>query len=139
MLSQTLQQQLESIQALQQILEDEQICLKEKEFTVLSDLLFQKQSSLQKIAELDKKLSVTTAQAEISKEDDLRTLKEQVDKQLLQCQKINDVNGKLVELSMKSNKHLMLLMKQATGQNSITYDQKGMLNSATLLGKNIEA
>lgn len=139
MLSQTLQQQLESIQALQQILEDEQICLKEKEFSVLSDLLFQKQSSLQKIAELDKRLSVTTAQAEISKDDDLRTLKEQVDKQLLQCQKINDVNGKLVELSMKSNKHLMLLMKQATGKNSITYDQKGMLNSATLLGKNIEA
>jgi len=30
----------------------------------------------------------------------------------------------------------MQLMKQATGKNSITYDQKGMLNSATLLGFN---
>lgn len=139
MLNTTLKQQLESIQALQKILEDEQICLKEKEFSILSDLLFQKQSSLQKIADLDKILSVATAQTEISENDNLRDLKKQVDLQLLQCQKINDVNGRLVELSMKSNKHLMQLMKQATGKNSITYDQKGMLNSATLLGENIEA
>lgn len=139
MLTTKLKQQLESIQALQQILEDEQTCLKEKQFSALNDILFQKQSSLQKIADLDKMLSVATAQDEISKDENLRALKKQVDSQLLQCQKINDVNGRLVELSMKSNKHLMQLMKQATGKNSITYDQKGMLNSGTLLGKNIEA
>jgi flagella synthesis protein FlgN len=40
---------------------------------------------------------------------------------------------------MKSNNHLMQLIKQATGKNSLTYDQKGGLNSARLLGKNIKA
>jgi len=56
MLTTKLKQQLESIQVLQQILENEQTCLKEKEFSALNDLLFQKQSSLQKIADLDKML-----------------------------------------------------------------------------------
>ena len=139
MLTTKLKQQLESIQVLQKILEDEQTCLKEKKFSALNDILFQKQSSLQKIADLDKMLSVTTAQDEISSDENLRALKNKVDGQLQQCQKINDVNGRLVELSMKSNKHLMQLMKQATGKNSITYDQKGMLNSGTLLGKDIKA
>ena len=72
-------------------------------------------------------------------DESLLALKNKIEKQLSTCQKINDINGRLVELSMKSNKHLMQLMRQATGKNSVTYDQKGMLNSGTLLGKNIKA
>lgn len=139
MLSAQLKQQLKLIQTLQLTLEAETTCLKEKEFSQLDTILSEKQTSLQEIAKLDKVLTTTTAQEEIANNADLLTAKTEIENQLSVCQKINDLNGQLVELSMKSNKHLMQLIKQATGKNSVTYDQKGGLNSSTLLGKDIKA
>lgn len=139
MLSTQLAQQLESLQSLQQTLEEETACLKEKNFSQLNTILFQKKKLLQTVAELDKILSTAASQNKIMQDESLLALKNKIEKQLSTCQKINDINGRLVELSMKSNKHLMQLMRQATGKNSVTYDQKGMLNSGTLLGKNIKA
>jgi len=139
MLSAQLSQQLELIQELQITLETETTCLKEKNFSQLNDILYKKQKSLQAIAELDKVLSTDSAQKQIQSDESLLAIKSKIESQLLGCQKINAVNGKLVELSMKSNKHLMQLFKQATGKNSVTYDQKGGLNSASLLGKDIKA
>ncbi len=139
MLSAQLTQQLESIQALQLTLEAESTCLKEKNFSKLNSILFNKQKSLQAIAELDKILSTASSQNEIKQNENLLALKDEIESQLAVCQKINAVNGQLVELSMKSNKHLMQLIKQATGKNTVTYNQKGMLSTASLLGKNIKA
>ena len=139
MLSTQLTQQLESIQELQQILEQEFACLKEKDFSSLNEILFKKQKLLRAIAELDKVLSSASSQDKIAQSEDLLNLKNKIEEQLTACQKTNSINGKIIELSMKSNKHLMQLMKHATGKNSITYDQKGGLNSASLLGKNIKA
>lgn len=137
MLLAQLTQQLNSIQELQKILEQETACLKEKTFSQLSDVLLKKKDLLQTITELDSKLSVSKEL--IIKDKVLLALKKKVEAQLSICQKINAINGQLVELSMKSNKHLMQLLKQASGKNSITYDQKGILNSGTLLGKDIKA
>lgn len=139
MLTAQLTQQLKSIQALQLILEAETTCLKEKDFSQLNQLLFKKQKSLQAIAELDKILSAASSIDAIQQDTKLRALKGEIESELSVCKKVNEINGQLVELSMKSNKHLMQLMKQATGKNSVTYDQKGMLNSGSLLGKNIKA
>ncbi|WP_028864679.1 flagella synthesis protein FlgN [Psychromonas aquimarina] len=139
MLLSQLNQQLESINNLQTTLEEETACLKEKNFSSLNDLLFKKQKLLQAVGELDKVLSTAASQDEISADDNLSQLKQEIEQQLQACQKINDINGRLVELSMKSNKHLMQVMTQASGRNSVTYDQKGTLNSGQLLGKNIKA
>lgn len=139
MLSNQLAEQLESIQSLQLTLAEETDCLKEKNFTELNNILFRKQQLLQAITNLDKVLSTLASQKEISAKKNLLALKNEIEDKLSDCQKTNELNGQLVELSMKSNKHLMQLMKQATGKNSITYDKKGDLNASTLLGKNIKA
>ncbi|MCW8996195.1 MAG: flagellar protein FlgN [Psychromonas sp.] len=139
MLSAQLTQQLESIQTLEETLKEETACLKEKNFSQLNTILFKKKQLLQAIADQDKTLSIPSAQTQIEQNESLRTLKNEIEQHLSACKKINNVNGRLIELSMKSNKHLMQLMKQATGKNSITYDQKGGLSSASLLGKNITA
>ena len=137
MLLEKLTQQLNLVQELQTILEQEKDCLKEKTFSQLSDVLLKKKNLLQAITDLDSVLSVSKEL--IIKDKALLKLKSEVETQLSICQKINTINGQLVELSMKSNKHLMQLLKQASGKNSITYDQKGILNSGTLLGKDIKA
>jgi flagella synthesis protein FlgN len=139
MLSTQLIQQLKHIADLQVALEEEKRCLTEKDFSSFSTILFEKQKSLQSIATLDKQLSIEKTLQVIQQSDELTALKDTVEKNLQACQKLNNVNGKLVELSMKSNKHLMQILKQATGKNSVTYDQKGALNTGQLLGKDIQA
>jgi flagella synthesis protein FlgN len=139
MLLAQLTQQLESVQALQLTLEAETACLKEKNFSQLNEILLKKQKLLHVINDLDKILATKTSQNEIKEDKELRAIKDKIENLLPICQKNNAVNGQLVELSMKSNKHLMQLIKQATGKNSVTYDQKGALNSASLLGKDIQA
>tara|TARA_R110001583_G_scaffold33943_5_gene114571 strand:- start:3974 stop:4393 length:420 start_codon:yes stop_codon:yes gene_type:complete len=139
MLENKLSQQLQHIQNLQVILEEEKRCLTEKDFSSFSDILFNKQKLLQTISTLDQQLTTESNLAEIDQQTELKALKEALENLLKDCQKLNAINGRLVTLSMKSNKHFMQLMTQATGKNSITYDQKGSLNSGKLLGKNIQA
>lgn len=139
MLTKQLATLLESTQALQNLLEEEKICLKEKQFDNLNTLLFNKQKLLQTINNTNGLVSTESNLAAIQKDITLSTTKTEIQSRLEDCKKNNEINGRLIELSMKSNKHLMQLLTQAKGQNSVTYDQKGALNSASLLGKNIEA
>ncbi len=131
--------QINALVQLQQILEEETDCLKNKNFSSLNEILFNKQKQLQDIATRDSDIASTTTLTDIENNEELSTLKHQADKAFKDCQKINDINGQLVQLSMKSNKHLMQLMTHATGKNTVTYDQKGILTGTSLLGKNIQA
>lgn len=133
------EEQLNALVMLQKTLDEETTCLRNKEFTSLNEVLFNKQKQLQDIATRDAHISSSITLSEIESNAELSTLKKQLDQQLIQCKKTNDINGQLVELSMKSNKHLMQLMTQATGRNTVTYDKKGGLSGASLLGKNIKA
>jgi len=139
MLQTKLSQQLKNISDLQVVLEEEKRCLTVKDFSTFNDILFNKQKLLQSIATLDKQLTNENTLEQIKQSEELTAIKNNLEINLLNCQKLNTVNGRLVELSMKSNKHLMQLMTQATGKNSVTYDQKGALNAGQLLGKNIQA
>jgi len=139
MLPEQLKQQLEFIHALQTILDEETTCLKEKKFTQLTAIISKKQQLLTSITELDKALATPASQQAIIENSDLLTIKNEIEQQLTECKKSNSINGKVIELSMKSNKHLMQIMTQATGKNSVTYDRKGGLNSASLMGKDIKA
>lgn len=139
MLTEQLATLLESTQALQVLLEEEKTCLKEKKFDNLNTLLFNKQKLLQSINSINALVSTEQNLATIQESSELSTTKENIQSRLQECKKNNEINGRLIELSMKSNKHLMQLLTQAKGKNSVTYDQKGALNRASLLGKNIEA
>lgn len=139
MLEQQLLQLLESTQALKTVIDNEQLCLKEKNFENLNSLLTNKQDLLKTIHHADKQLSTEENLLLISNDEQLSSLRNKIEEQLQACKKINEINGQLIEMSLKSNKHLMQILTQAKGQNSVTYDQKGLLNSASLLGKDIKA
>ena len=139
MLEAQLLQQIENLSNLQKTLQEEKRCLTEKDFSSLNDTLFNKQKSLQTIATLDKRLTTAKSLEAIQQSEPLMALKIRIEADLKSCQKLNDINGKLVAMSMRSNKHLMQLITQAKGQNSVTYDQKGLLKGGRLLGKDIQA
>ena len=139
MLSEKLSELLELTLALQSLLEEEQQCLTQKSFSELNTLLFNKQKLLQNIGNNDKIISTTENLIIIENNKDLSNLKSNIEGRLHECKKTNEINGKLIEMSMKSNKHLVQILTQAKGLNTITYDQKGGLNRGSLLGKDIEA
>ena len=139
MLTQKLTELLEAINELHHLLDEEKLCLKEKKFTNLNTLLFNKQKLLQKITNANKIISNDNYLTQIKQEPTLLALQVEIQSRLKTCQKNNNINGRLIEMSMKSNQHLMQLLTQAKGKNSVTYDQKGILNGGSLLGENIEA
>ena len=139
MLLEKLSELLETTQALQALLEEEKQCLTKKSFSQLNTLLFNKQKLLQNIGNSDKIISTEDNLAIIENNETLSDLKDTIETRLRECKKENDINGQLIEMSMKSNKHLMQILTQAKGQNTVTYDQKGVLNRGRLLGKDIEA
>ncbi|MDA7746099.1 flagellar protein FlgN [Psychromonas sp.] len=139
MLTEQLSLLLETTQTLHTLLEEEKTCLKEKSFDNLNTLLFNKQKLLQAINNANQLISTEQNLALIQEDQQLLTLKQEIETRLRECKKNNEINGKLIEMSMKSNKHLMQVLTQAKGQNSVTYDQKGALNGSSLLGDNIEA
>ena len=139
MLLEKLSELLETTQALQALLEEEKQCLTVKSFGQLNTLLFNKQKLLQKIGASDKTISTEENLTIIESDQTLSDLKEDIEDRLRECKKNNEINGQLIEMSMKSNKHLMQILTQAKGQNTVTYDQKGVLNRGSLLGKDIEA
>lgn len=139
MLTKQLSELSETIQALHELLDEEKNCLKEKSFDGLNTLLFNKQKLLQNINSYNKLISTPENLALIQQNSELVALQGEIQTNLQLCQKNNAINGRLIELSMKSNKHLMQILTQAKGKNSVTYDQKGLLSGGSLLGKNIEA
>ena len=139
MLLKKLSELLETTQALQALLEEEKQCLTKKSFSELNALLFNKQKLLQNIGNNDKIISTEENLAMIESNETLSSLKENIENRLRECKKENEINGQLIEMSMKSNKHLMQILTQTKGQNTVTYDQKGILNRGSLLGKDIEA
>lgn len=139
MLTEHLSQLLNTTQELQQLLEQEKLCLKEKSFNDLNTILFNKQKLLQSITSTNKLVSTAKNLQTIQQDNTLSTLKKEIELRLKECKKNNEINGQLVEMSMKSNKHLMQLLTLEKGKNSVTYDQKGTLNAASLLGRNIVA
>ncbi|TEW46023.1 flagella synthesis protein FlgN [Psychromonas algicola] len=139
MLLEKLSELLETTQALQALLEEEKQCLTVKSFGQLNTLLFNKQKLLQKIGASDKTISTEENLTIIESDQTLSHLKEDIEDRLRECKKNNEINGQLIEMSMKSNKHLMQILTQTKGQNTVTYDQKGVLNRGSLLGKDIEA
>ncbi|MFM7967731.1 flagellar export chaperone FlgN [Aeromonas sp. A-5] len=47
------------------------------------------------------------------------------------CQAQNDINGRLLELSIVSNRRLATFLSQLRDRNSLTYDAKGNTRSGT--------
>ena len=139
MLKNQLIELLESIKVLHELLDEERTCLKEKSFDHLNLILSNKQKQLKSIGSLNKTISSEENLRLIEKDNELLSLKQDIENRLTACQKDNDINGRLIELSMQSNKHLMQVLTQAKGKNTVTYDQKGVLSAASLLGKNIQA
>jgi len=101
----------------------EKSALESRDVTALEKLSQEKQQKITQIAELDVKISQHADAADL-----LTTYfsqKQQIETELTQCQELNDVNGKLIELNLRNTKRLTDTIIRSRSRNNITYDKLG--------------
>ncbi len=126
------------VEALGTVLIEEHKCLEQRDTDKLSDIIQQKQLLLKSVSERD----VVICQhpdAQQLKQGDLALQKQDIESQLAKCKKQNDINGKVIELSLKSARHLANVLTQARAANSMTYNNKGQTQVGSQLGGGIKA
>ncbi|MFQ1688680.1 flagella synthesis protein FlgN [Aeromonas veronii] len=116
---------------MQGILEEEFSLLEQHQALALPALTERKQQLLAAIETLDKTLA-EMPEPELALQlaaypDEMAQLRAKLDA----CQAQNDINGRLLELSIVSNRRLATFLSQLRDRNSLTYDAKGNTRSGT--------
>ncbi|MFM5562797.1 flagella synthesis protein FlgN [Aeromonas veronii] len=114
---------------MQGILEEEFSLLEQHQALALPALTERKQQLLAAIETLDKTLAEMPELALqlAAYPDEMALLRAKLDA----CQTQNDINGRLLELSIVSNRRLATFLSQLRDRNSLTYDAKGNTRSGT--------
>ncbi|MFQ2043699.1 flagella synthesis protein FlgN [Aeromonas veronii] len=114
---------------MQGILEEEFSLLEQHQALALPALTERKQQLLAAIETLDKTLAEMPELARqlAAYPDEMALLRAKLDA----CQTQNDINGRLLELSIVSNRRLATFLSQLRDRNSLTYDAKGNTRSGT--------
>lgn len=124
-----LNAQDEYLSQMQAILAEEFDLLKQHQALALPALAERKQQLLATIEALDKRLAeLPDLQQQLAAfPTQLSALQTKLDA----CQEQNDLNGRLLELSIISNRRLASFLSKMRDRSSMTYDAKGNTRSGT--------
>lgn len=124
-----LRAQDEQLSRMQAVLAEEFDLLKQHQALALPALAERKQQLLAAIEALDKELAEQPdlRQRLAAFPSELQALQNKLDA----CQEQNDLNGRLLELSIVSNRRLASFLTKLRDRNSLTYDAKGNTRSGT--------
>ena len=115
--------QTSHVEQLLALLTAEKSALESRDVTALEKLSQDKQQKITQIAELDVKISQHADSAELL--TTYLSQKQQIEDDIRQCQELNDVNGKLIELNLRNAKRLTDTIIRSRSRNNITYDKLG--------------
>lgn len=115
--------QVSYVEQLLALLTAEKSALESRDVTALEKLSQEKQQRITQIAELDVKISQHVDAAAL--QSTYLSEKQQIETELTQCQELNDVNGKLIELNLRNTKRLTDTIIRSRSRNNITYDKLG--------------
>jgi flagella synthesis protein FlgN len=139
-LSQTLLALLERqkliLTKLDKLLKDEFAALKNRQAFSLPQISQQKQKLLNELNANDAAIGKLPESGELK--TTFRSHMEEIQKQLQNCQRQNSVNGRLIQLSIASNRRLGMTLSKLKDRNSLTYDDKGSTHSSSSTGMDIQ-
>ncbi|CAM2799664.1 flagella synthesis protein FlgN [Moritella viscosa] len=125
--------QVSYVEQLLTLLTAEKSALESRDVTALEKLSQDKEQKITQVAELDVKINLHPDAAELL--STYLSQKQQIETELTQCQELNDVNGKLIELNLRNSKRLTDTIVRSRSRNNITYDKLGRTRgSSSTLG-----
>lgn len=121
---------------LDKLLKDEFAALKNRQAFSLPQISQQKQKLLNELNANDAAIGKLPESGELK--TTFRCHMEEIQKQLQNCQRQNSVNGRLIQLSIASNRRLGMTLSKLKDRNSLTYDDKGSTHSSSSTGMDIQ-
>ena len=121
---------------LDKLLKDEFAALKNRQAFSLPPISQQKQKLLNELNANDAAIGKLPESGELK--TTFRSHMEEIQKQLQNCQRQNSVNGRLIQLSIASNRRLGMTLSKLKDRNSLTYDDKGSTHSSSSTGMDIQ-
>ena len=119
-INELVKEQFLKISDLKAILEKEKQYLTNKDFINLSKILSKKYYLLEDIKKLEDIISMQSEKEPIPKDE-----KNEIIKQLDECQKLNESNGLLIKRSNDSIERLKEKLKESQKGKDLSYDEKG--------------
>lgn len=121
---------------LDKLLKDEFAALKNRQAFSLPQISQQKQKLLNELNANDAAIGKLPESSELK--TTFRSHMEEIQKQLQNCQRQNSVNGRLIQLSIASNRRLGMTLSKLKDRNSLTYDDRGSTHSCSSTGMDIQ-
>lgn len=118
-------QQDNNLTTLLTVLEEEFEALKARRLNDLTEVTQRKQELLDVIQEIDADIAQTVKENNIKPNRDKQ---EHLQEKLKHCKYQNEVNGKILELSLLANQRFMHFFAAMRDEGSLTYDAKGKTN-----------
>lgn len=118
-----LQQQEDTLNQMLALLDEEFDLLKQRKALALPELTEKKQQLLATLAQNDQTIASTLSDHQLQPE--LEPFRQRLLTTLQACQERNEVNGKLIELNLLSNRKLATELCQLRDKNKLTYDNRG--------------
>lgn len=132
-LTELLVLQASYVEQLWALLTAEKSALESRNVTSLENITNEKQLKVTQIAELDVQISQHVDAAKLVSEYSAE--KQQIETSISQCQELNDINGRLIELNLRNSKRLSDTIIRSRSRNNITYDKLGRTRgSSSTLG-----
>lgn len=134
-----LKDQENTLDELYHLLENERRALRSRDISVISMLAEQKSRLMVKLQGNDQKIRLNP-QAELLK----TTFRDKVDflkNRLCECKKLNEINGRIISLSLNSTRKVSALLMQVRDRTTrnLTYNDKGCTTARGPMRLNIEA
>lgn len=132
-LTELLVLQASYVEQLWTLLTAEKSALESRNVTSLENITNEKQLKVTQIAELDVQISQHSDAVKLLSEYSAE--KQQIETNISQCQELNDINGRLIELNLRNSKRLSDTIIRSRSRNNITYDKLGRTRgSSSTLG-----
>lgn len=118
------------------LLGDEFDILRQRKALALPDIATRKQTLLAQLQHNDEQIG---QQPDVDKlASEFAEHRSQLEDKMRECQERNEVNGRLIEMNLLSNRQLTRMLVQIRDKNSMTYDQKGNPQAAGGLNMNFK-
>lgn len=135
MIEQTLSQTNdEKIKAFLETLSEEFVALKNRDLDNITRLSESKAQLLAQLSDID-----SLAQTQAETETEYKNWRQEFATQLKHCRMQNEINGKLIELSLVSNRKLAVVLAKARDKDSLTYNGHGLTQPSSSLPLGIKA
>ncbi|MCL9777432.1 MULTISPECIES: flagella synthesis protein FlgN [Vibrio] len=131
--------QLKNAKALSLLLSEETKAIAARESGDIERLAKEKMALIGQLQQTDQRLSQHQDVARLTDEALLAEQVRTVKSIILDCQKINDINGQSLQRAQLSFNKLNNLMQQSHGKIGMTYNAGGQTHTLSTLGTNLKA